>query len=44
MLSAIRVPVHQEEFAPGTISPQRTTDFSSYHATSNNSDDHLEIL
>jgi hypothetical protein len=44
MLSAIGVSVHQEEFAPEAISPQGTTDFCSYHATSNNSDDHLEIL
>jgi hypothetical protein len=44
MLSAIRVPVHQEEFALEAISPQGTTDFCSYRATSNNSDDHLEIL
>jgi len=38
------VPVHKEEFAPEAVSPQSTTDFGSYHATSNNSDDHREIL
>jgi hypothetical protein len=44
MLSAIGVPVHKEKFAPEAISPQGATYFCSYHAASNNSDDHLEIL